>query len=241
VLPGYHSVTGCDTTSYPYKVGKVKPLKKMITQGKFNLLAPLGKQRLSKQDAEKILSFMQTIMYPGKQDEDFVETRIRMYEQQKNKSSLTLLPDKHSAEEHVKRSNLQAYIWKQCLLKDINYPNPEECGWQVEENSLVPVWFHCSQFPPSLSRRKPRRQKHSEETDWTDDDSEEPPPAEPPEKKQRSETTKSSQQSHSTLFHTSAVELSPTSDSSSSSSDLVLIDSETVTDSDYSDESDESE
>ena len=164
-----------------------------------------------------------------------------MYEQQKNKSSLTLLPDKHSAEEHVKRSNLQAYIWKQCLLKDINYPNPEECGWQVEENSLVPVWFHCSQFPPSLSRRKPRRQKHSEETDWTDDDSEEPPPAEPPEKKQRSETTKSSQQSHSTLFHTSAVELSPTSDSSSSSSDLVLIDSETVTDSDYSDESDESE
>ena len=52
--------------------------------------------------------------------------------------------DKHSAEEHIKRSNLQAYIWKQCILKDINYPNPAECGWLVEENSLVPVWFHCS-------------------------------------------------------------------------------------------------
>jgi len=116
-LPGYHSVTRYDTTSYPYKVGKVKPLKKMITQGKSNLLAPLEKQRLSKQDAEKILSFsfMQTIMYPGKQDEDFMETRICMYEQQKNKSSLTLLSDKHSAEAHVKRSNLQAYIWKQCV------------------------------------------------------------------------------------------------------------------------------
>jgi len=116
----------CDTTSYPYEVGKVKPPKKVITQGKCNLLAPLGKQR---QDAEKILSFMQTIMYPGKQDEDFVETRICMYEQQKNKSSLTLLPDKHSAEEHVKRSNFQAYIWKQCVIKDINYPNLEECRW----------------------------------------------------------------------------------------------------------------
>jgi len=154
-----------------------------------------------------------------------------MYKQQKNKSSLTLLPDKHK---HVKQSNLQAYIWKQCVLKDINYPNPEECGWQVEENSIVPVWFHCSQFPPSLSRRKPRRQKHSEETDWADDESEELPPAEPPKKKQRSETTKSSPQSHSTVFHTSVVELSPTSESSSSS-DLVLSDSETVTDSDYSD------
>ena len=61
-LPGYHSVTRYDTTSYPYKVGKVKPLKKMITQGKFNLLAPLGKQRLSQQNAENMLSFIQTIM-----------------------------------------------------------------------------------------------------------------------------------------------------------------------------------
>jgi len=176
---------------------------------------------------------MQTIMYPGEQDEDFVETRICMYEQQKNKSSLTLLHDKHSAEEHVKRSNLQAYIWKQCIFKDINYSNLEECGWQVEENSLVPVWFHCSQFSPSLSYRKPRRQKHIEETNWADDESEEPPPAEPPKKKQRSKTTKSSQQSHSTVFRTSVVELSSTSNSSSSnSSDLVLSDSETVTDSD---------
>ena len=100
----------------------------------------------------------------------------------------------------------------------------------------MPVWFHCSQFPPSLSRRKPRRQKHNEETDWADDESEESPPAEPTKKKQRSEATKSSQQSHLTVFHTSVVELSSTSDSSSGS-DLVLSDSETVTDSDYSDES----
>ena len=100
----------------------------------------------------------------------------------------------------------------------------------------MPVWSHCFfQFPPSLSCRKPRRQKHSEETDWADDESEESPPAEPTKKKQRSEATKSSQQSHLTVFHTSVVELSSTSDSSGS--DLVLSDSETVTDSDYSDES----
>jgi len=125
VLSGYHIVTWCDTTSYTYEVEKMKALKKMITQGKSNLLASLGKQRLSKQDAEKTLSFIQTITYPWKQDEDFVETTIRMYEQQKNKSSLTLLPDKHSTEKHVKLPNLQAYIWKQCLLKDINNPNLE--------------------------------------------------------------------------------------------------------------------
>ena len=73
------------------------------------------------------------------------------------------------------------------------------------------------------------------QTAWADDESEELPPAEPPKKKQWSETTKSSQHSHSTVFRTSVAELSSTSDSSSS--DLVLSDSETVTDSDYSDES----
>ncbi|MPD04419.1 hypothetical protein E2C01_100105 [Portunus trituberculatus] len=30
VMPAYHSMTGCDTTSYKYKVGKVKPFKKMV-------------------------------------------------------------------------------------------------------------------------------------------------------------------------------------------------------------------
>jgi len=63
------------------------------------------------------------------------------------------------------------------------------------------------------------------QTAWADDESEELPPAEPPRKKQWSETTKSSQQSHSTVFHTWVAELSPTSESSSSS-DLVLSDSE---------------
>ena len=30
ILPAYHSITGCDTTSYPAHVGKVKQLKMMI-------------------------------------------------------------------------------------------------------------------------------------------------------------------------------------------------------------------
>ena len=30
VFPAYHSITGCDTTSFPYKVGKIKPFIKMV-------------------------------------------------------------------------------------------------------------------------------------------------------------------------------------------------------------------
>ena len=38
VLPAYH----CDTTSYAATVGKVKPLKKLIKQGKKYLLEEFG-------------------------------------------------------------------------------------------------------------------------------------------------------------------------------------------------------
>ena len=108
ILPAYHSVkcTGCDTTSYPYKVGKVKPFRKMVAHSKFTLLPLMEILPVSFQHLKNMLIFMQTVMYPGKDGEDYVETRIRMYDQQRVKSSLGLLPDKHSSLEHLKRSNL---------------------------------------------------------------------------------------------------------------------------------------
>ena len=36
-LPSYHSLTGCDTT-FPNRVGKIKPLKTMLQSGKCKLL-----------------------------------------------------------------------------------------------------------------------------------------------------------------------------------------------------------
>ena len=69
---------------------------------------------LSGEDAKKIMTFMHTVMYPWKVNEDFVEKRIRMYDQQKSKSSLTLLPEKHCVMQHIRQANLQTYICKQC-------------------------------------------------------------------------------------------------------------------------------
>ena len=37
-------------------------------------------------------------------------------------------------------------------------------------NGLVPVWFTCNQFPPSLSRKPPRKSKCGEEADDECDD-----------------------------------------------------------------------
>ena len=55
--------------------------------------------------------FLRSVMYPGKKDESFVDTRIRMYENQKTKSSSGLIPDENSATQHVRRSCRQSVIF----------------------------------------------------------------------------------------------------------------------------------
>ena len=75
-----------------------------------------------------MLTLMQTTMQQGKESEDYVETRIRIRDQWKIKSSISLFSDKHSSAEHLKRTTLLANIWKQCLKQDIDYPPPVDNG-----------------------------------------------------------------------------------------------------------------
>ena len=47
--------------------------------------------------------FFQTILYSGKENETFVSTRKRLYENQTYKNISRLIPDTHSTDEHLKR------------------------------------------------------------------------------------------------------------------------------------------
>ena len=152
-----------------------------------------------------------------------------MYEQQRVKSSLGLLPDKNSSPEHLKRSNLQACIWKQCLQQDIDYPPPENNGWQQTDHGLVPVWFSCSQVPPSLSRIPPKKLKCGEEAD---DESSESQGS-----KQKIQPAKKRQEKKNTTSFDDTTSDTPSS-SSESGSDFVLSSDPDTSDreSDYSDD-----
>ena len=159
VLPAYHSITGCDTTSFPFRIGKIKPIKKMIKQGKSQLLLELGRSLHSFQDVTKAKYFFRTCMYSGNEQERFVETRVRMYSTQKVKSSSSLLPDESSTNEHLKRSDLQTLVWCQCLKQNIEYPSITDRGWEETDDEIRPIWFTCPQLPPSLSKSKKKKQK----------------------------------------------------------------------------------
>ena len=55
VLPAYHSITGCDTTSYPANVGKINPFNRMILTTSMYMLKDLGRHEESYLDLSKSL------------------------------------------------------------------------------------------------------------------------------------------------------------------------------------------
>ena len=154
----FHSLTGFDTTSYPFGCGKVKPFKKMLKQKKFDLIEHFGLASCnSDDDFDEPLKFFQTIVYNGNELESLLQTRIAMYDKQREKSSLRLIPDISSCVQHVKRAWLQTNTWVQCMERMICHADPKNYGWQQTENGLKPIWFICPQLPPSLKRKERKR------------------------------------------------------------------------------------
>ena len=108
---------------------------------------------MTKQSLRKPWLFFQTIMYAGKEKETITQRKCRVYLKQKTKSSTNLIPDEGSNMEHLKRTNLQTYIWKQSLEQNMEMSSIEWRGWKDEEERINPVWFLVEQLPPCLSKK----------------------------------------------------------------------------------------
>ena len=128
ILLGFHSITGCDTTSYPFGVGKICPFKKMRCLNKMHLLQDVGKNTDSFKRLDKPKLFFQKILYSGKEHETFVFTRKQLHENQKYKNSCRLIPDTDSTDEHTKQAHLQTFIWRLCIENIIEYTDPIDRG-----------------------------------------------------------------------------------------------------------------
>ena len=95
----YHAITGCDTTSFFYRIGKISPFKEVLKNSSYlGSIECLGKNKfLSNTDIENCMTFIQNVLYGGNINEAYVETRINTYDNQRTKSSIALLPDPDSA------------------------------------------------------------------------------------------------------------------------------------------------
>ena len=84
--------------------------------------------------------FVQTIMYNGKKDGSHLETRICVFKQQKEETSLSLVSDPDSLLQALKRAQLLTLVW--CIAR-IKHFRPELYGLKRDSriNSMVPVFF----------------------------------------------------------------------------------------------------
>ena len=131
----------------------MRPLKKMIKRKKEELLDTFRNLDEFENNLQAAQELFQTILYFGKINESVTKAKCRMYDRQKTKSSMNLIPDKSSLLEHLKRANLQTYIWKQCTKQNITMPPLAGNGWKENEGRIIHVWYLTSQLPPCLSRK----------------------------------------------------------------------------------------
>ena len=89
-------------------------MKKVFkNQSTLKLLGALGKEKtLSKNDFVNCQRFIQTVVYNWKENESYVQTRIKMYKEQVTKTSLALPPDQDSCYQAIKRAQYQTYLGK---------------------------------------------------------------------------------------------------------------------------------
>ena len=93
----------------------------MLTHQSMDLLKTLGEDENSFLDVVDALKFYHLVMYGGRPNETITDTRVRMFQSQKDKSSVNLIADEASITQHLLRADLQSYIWKQCTLQNMTF------------------------------------------------------------------------------------------------------------------------
>ena len=79
-----------------------------------------------------------------------------MYQKKKIKTSSTLISDEESIVQHLKRSDLQCFIGKQCMKQNMIIPKLKACGWYMKDGKILPIWYVGKQLPSSLTKRNTR-------------------------------------------------------------------------------------
>ena len=148
-----------DSTSYFFKVGKIKVIKKLLkAKESADLIRNLGLTMEVTGDLyESGKEFIRTMLYAGKPNETYIATRIRLYQDIKVKSSMSISPDPDSLMQVIKRVHFEVYYWIRSTEMNIEEIDYRRFGWKWcdKECQTVPIWFTGRQLPlPMQGKRK---------------------------------------------------------------------------------------
>ena len=151
-LVGLHVFTGCDTCSAFKGKGKIKPLKIMQSNPIYKkMFQDLGS---SWELTTTLINNLETFVcdlygYPsyGKIN----DVRYKIFKL-KFRIDVTLPPNFDSLLLHIKRSNYQSNIHRNCLENYICAPSPSEHGWIISDNNICVQWGTLPIAPDFLQK-----------------------------------------------------------------------------------------
>ena len=143
VLPAAHALTGCDTISNLYGIGKISTMNILSAEDKD--LAILGDPTASLEQSIKVArKFVMKLYGPGKRGKaatmDLDGLRVKLANTT-DKPLTKLPPCEDVFKYHVKRVSWQARVWMTATNADEEVVSPVGCGWQKEEEVIRPIYF----------------------------------------------------------------------------------------------------
>lgn len=145
LLPATHALTGCDTTSSFFGLGK-KSMYKLLQKSADNFQSlqigfSTGDQESAIHDGRKFVA----LLYDPKRKfsdlhEDLNKLRVK-FATTKDMNLVRLPPCEASFLQHILRAMLQTQVWMHSHIAKPATRQPKNSGWQEGKNGLLPILF----------------------------------------------------------------------------------------------------
>lgn len=144
-LPAAHVLSGCDSTSYMWGIGKMTVIKKLKAGHHLNLL---GKHESDMKDVLAEATSFIAACYGSRITHDMSSVRYDIWTTKMAKKRITLAPalkclppTTEAFSKHVHQAHYQTMIWMSALDADPPQLDPIKYGWSHDEASgiLLPV------------------------------------------------------------------------------------------------------
>ena len=134
----FHTLTGCDTTSFIALHSKFTIWKTLKSEPMHNsLINKLGEDTLEDSDYKNIEKFF-CILYGMPLVDDINKVRLHLFLKKSNQEALP--PTRDALYLHIQRAHYQSFIWKRAHLPKPIIPEATEFGWKMTDTqTLKPI------------------------------------------------------------------------------------------------------
>ena len=140
----FHTLTGCDTTSFIANHTKTSTWANLLSHS--HLIRNLGVYPLQESEYKNIEKIF-CIIYKMPEEDDINSVRNKLFTTQQNPNALP--PTRDALYQHINRSNLQSLIFKKANIPQPILPDPTECGYEMSDAGLKPILMTKDPIPNS--------------------------------------------------------------------------------------------